>query len=190
VLKELRLARAALIKDRTAARNRAAQLALPLTRRQNARRLAAVERDLRALDEAIAAVIAADESLARAAAILVSIPGISAVTAAAVLAEMPELGSLKPSAAASLGGLAPMTRQSGKWQGRAAIRGGRAGLRRALYMAALTASRFNPDLKAVFDRLVAAGKAPKLALTAVMRKLLLLANALLRDDRKWSHEAP
>jgi transposase len=190
VLKELRLARAALIKDRTAARNRAAQLALPLTRRQNARRLAAVERDLRALDEAIAAVIAADESLARAAAILVSIPGISAVTAAAVPAEMPELGSLKPSAAASLGGLAPMTRQSGKWQGRAAIRGGRAGLRRALYMAALTASRFNPDLKAVFDRLVAAGKAPKLALTAVMRKLLLLANALLRDDRKWSHEAP
>jgi transposase len=131
-LKELRLARAALIKDRTAARNRAAQLAFPLTRRQNARRLAAVERDLRALDEAIAAVIAADESLARAAAILVSIPGISAVTAAAVLAEMPELGSLKPGAAASLGGLAPMTRQSGKWQGRAAIRGGRAGLRRAL----------------------------------------------------------
>jgi transposase len=57
-------------------------------------------------------------------------------------------------------------------------------------MAALTASRFNPDLKAVFDRLVAAGKAPKLALTAVMRKLLLLANALLRDDREWSPEAP
>lgn len=189
-LRELRLARAALIRDRTAARNRAPHLALPLLKRQNTARLAAIERDLLALDQAIAAVIAGDAGLARAAAILVSIPGISAVTAAAILAEMPELGSLEPGAAASLGGLAPMTRQSGTWQGRAAIRGGRAGLRRALYMAALTASRFNPDLKAVFDRLVDAGKAPKLALTAVMRKLLLLANALLRDDREWSPHAP
>lgn len=189
-LRELRLARAALIRDRTAARNRAPHLTLALVRRQNARRLAAIERDLLAANQAIAALVERDPRLSRAAAILVSIPGISAVTAAAVLAEMPELGSLEPAAAASLGGLAPMTRQSGNWHGRAAIRGGRAGLRRALYMAALTASRFNPDLTAIFNRLVAAGKAPKLALTAVMRKLLLLANALLRDDREWSPEAP
>lgn len=189
-LRELRLARAALIKDQTAAKNRAPHLALPLLRRQNAGRLAAIERDLTAVDQAIAAVIAGDERLARAAAIIASIPGIATITAAAVLAEMPELGSLEPGAAASLAGLAPMTRQSGKWQGRAAIHGGRAGLRRALYMAALTASRFNPDLKANFNRLVAAGKPPKLALTAVMRKLLLLANALLRDDREWSPNAP
>ena len=189
-LRELRLARAALLRDRTAARNREPHLTLALLKRQNRARLAAIDRELRAVDAAIAAVIAEDENLARAAAILVSIPGISAVTAAAVPAEMPELGSLAPGAAASLGGLAPITRRSGKWQGRAAIRGGRAGLRRALYMAALTASGFNPDLKAVHDRLLAAGKARKLALVAVMRKLLLLANALLRDGRTWCPNAP
>jgi transposase len=189
-LKELRLARDALIRDRTAARNRAHQLTLPLLRRQNARRLAAIERDLVALDAAIAALIASEPALARAAAILQSIPGISEITAAAILAAMPELGTLEPGAAASLAGLAPVTRQSGTWTGRAAIGGGRAGLRRALYMPALAAARYNPDLAAKYQSLRAAGKPPKLALTAIMRKLLLLANALLRDGRQWSPNAP
>jgi transposase len=81
----------------------------------------------------------------------------------AILAEIPELGCPEPGAAASLGGLAPMTRQSGSWTGRAATRGGRAGLRRALHMAARSASRFNPDLKAVSDRLVDAGKPGRVA---------------------------
>jgi transposase len=89
--------------------------------------------------------------------------------------------------AASLAGLAPVTRQSGRWTGRASIRGGRAGLRRALSMPAQTAARFNPDLKAKYDALHQAGKP---ALTVLMRKLLLLANALLRDNREWSPNAP
>jgi transposase len=103
---------------------------------------------------------------------------------------MPELGGLGHGEAASLAGLAPVTRQSGTWQGRAAIRGGRAGLRRALYMPALAAARFNPDLAARYRALRAAGKPAKLALVAVMRKLLILANALLRDNRTWSPTAP
>jgi transposase len=189
-LRELQLARAALLRDRTAAQNRAAQIRLLLLRRQNARALRALERALTQVDAAIAALIAGDEGLARKAHILCSIPGISAVTAAAILAEMPELGMLEPGAAASLAGLAPFTRQSGRWQGQAKIGGGRADLRRALYLPALTAARFNPDLKAVYDRLRAAGKPAKLALTAVMRKLLLLANALLRDDRTWQLTRP
>lgn len=189
-LKELRLARAALVKDRTAAANRAKHLRLPLLRSQSARRLKQIDRDIAAIDDAIAAVIAGDEALARACAILCSIPGISAVTAAAILAEMPELGTLEPAAAASLAGLAPVTRQSGTWAGRAAIRGGRRGLRRALYMPAIATIRCNPNFKARYDAFRRAGKPPKVAITALMRKLLLLANALLRDGRTWTPEAP
>jgi transposase len=112
-------------------------------------------------------------------------PASRPVTAATLVVEMPELGTLDARQVASLAGLAPITRQSGTWQGRAFIRGGRAQIRRALYMPALVAARFNPDLKETFDRLIAAGKPPKIAITAVVRKLLILANALLRQERKW-----
>ncbi len=189
-LHELELARAALIRERTAAKNRGPRLTLALLRRQHATRLRAIERGLAEIDAAIAALIAANQDLARSAEILCSIPSLSDITAAALLAEMPELGTLEPGAAASLAGLAPRTRQSGRWKGAAKIGGGRAELRRALYMPALTAARFNPDLKAVYDRLRARGKPAKLALTAVMRKLLILANALIRDDRTWTPTRP
>jgi transposase len=85
-----------------------------------------------------------------------------------------------------LAGLAPVARDSGRFQGKRSIRGGRASLRRALYMPALVAARFNPDLKAKYQALLQAGKPPKLAITVIMRKLLLLANALLRDRRTWA----
>ena len=103
-----------------------------------------------------------------------------------MLIEMPELGSLDQRQAASLAGLAPVARDSGRWKGKRSIRGGRATLRQALYMPALVATRFNPDLKCKYRALVAAGKPTKVAITAIMRKLLLLANALLRDRRSWS----
>ncbi|MET2832659.1 transposase, partial [Mesorhizobium shangrilense] len=104
--------------------------------------------------------------------------------------DMPELGALGQAQAASLAGLAPVTRQSGQWTGRAFIRGGRANLRQALYMPALLAMRFNPDLKAKYDQLTAAGKPFKVAITAIMRRLILLANALLRDGRNWTQSLP
>lgn len=184
-LHELQRARATLLRERTAAKNRAGQLTLALLRRQNATRLRQIERALVELDAAIAALIASDMGLARKAHVLCSIPGISIVTAAAILAEMPELGSLEAATAASLTGLAPVTRESGRWKGAAKIGGGRADLRRALYLPALSAARFNPDLKAVYDRLRARGKPAKVALVAVMRKLVILANVLVRDDRTW-----
>ena len=118
--------------------------------------------------------------------ILQSIPGIGDATAFAILIEMPELGALEHKCAASLAGLAPIARDSGRQRGKRSIRGGRAHLRQALYLPALVAVRFNPDLKARYDALRAAGKPPKVALTAVMRKLLILANALLRDGRTWT----
>ena len=83
-------------------------------------------------------------------------------------------------------GLAPVTRQSGTWKGRAFIKGGRANLRQALYMPALVATRFNQDLKDKYETMIKAGKPPKVAITAVMRKLIVLANTLLKDERKWS----
>jgi transposase len=115
-----------------------------------------------------------------------SIPGIAQATALSLLIEMPELGALDQSQVASLAGLAPMARDSGASRGRRTIRGGRAHLRQALYMPTLVAARFNPDLKAKYQALLAAGKPAKVALTAIMRKLIILANALLRDQRHWS----
>lgn len=184
------MAREALVKNRTAVKNRAKNLTLPILKRHNAEQLRQVERQMAAIEKEIMALITADPDLARRLDILVSIPGISAITAFALLIDMPELGTLGQSQAASLAGLAPVARQSGHWTGRAFIRGGRANVRQALYMPALVALRFNPDLKAKYDQLKAAGKASKVAITAIMRKLILLANALLRDGRNWTPSLP
>ena len=184
-LRELQLARAALIKDRTAARNRAKVLGLAVLKRQNAERLRQIERQLAAIEAEIESRIEADPELSRRFAILLSIPGIARVSAFTLLIEMPELGAMDAKQAASLAGLAPVARQSGRWTGRAFIRGGRASLRQAMYMPALVAMRFNPDLKAKYRQLIDAGKPAKVAITAIMRKLIVLANALLRHGRSW-----
>jgi transposase len=189
-LKDLHMAREALVKSRTAAKNRAKTLTLAILKRQNAAQLRQIERQITAIEAEIMALIKTDPDLAIRFDILVSIPGISATTAFALLIDMPELGTLGHGQAASLAGLAPVARQSGKWIGRAFIRGGRANVRQALYMPALVAMRFNPELRAKYEQLKAAGKASKVAITAIMRKLLLLANALLRDRRKWTPSLP
>ncbi|MGO7905987.1 IS110 family transposase [Rhizobium leguminosarum] len=118
-------------------------------------------------------------------ALLTSVPGVGATTARTLLAELPELGSLDRRQIASLAGLAPWTRQSGKWKGKSFIGGGRGKVRAVLFMAALVASRYNPDLKAFRDRLVAAGKPKIVAIVATMRKLLTILNAIIRDGRPW-----
>ena len=189
-LRELAAARRALIKDRAAAKTRLGVAALPLVRLQLEARLRQIEAQLATIDTAMAERVAEDEEMARKRDILVSIPGIGETTALAMLVEMPELGTLGPKPAASLAGLAPISRQSGKWQGSERIRGGRAPLRHAIYMPALVAARFNPALKATYQRLRLAGKPAKLAITALMRKLVVLADALIRDNRKWTKTAP
>ncbi|RJT41358.1 IS110 family transposase [Mesorhizobium waimense] len=189
-LKDLQMARQALVKNRTAARNRAKALTLPILKRHNAEQLRQIDRQMAAVEKEIMALIQADPDLSRRFAILVSIPGVSAITACALLIDMPELGTLGQAQAASLAGLAPVARQSGQWTGRAFIRGGRAMVRQALYMPALVAMRFNPDLKAKYGKLKAAGKPSKVALTAIMRKLIILANTLLRDQRNWTPNRP
>jgi transposase len=185
-LRDLHVARAGLIKDRTRLRNRAQTHDIAVLKRQTRARLAQVERQIAELDAEIAALIEAQETTARSRDILCSMPGIGAVTAAAMLILLPEIGTLERKQVASLAGLAPITRQSGQWQGKAFIGGGRKPLRDALYMPALVAMRHNPDLKAKYEDLRAAGKPAKVAIVAIMRKLIEMANALVKADRKWT----
>jgi len=186
ILRDLHVARTGLIKDRTRLRNRAQTQDIAVLKRQTRARLAQVERQIAELDAEIAALIEAQETTARSRDILCSMPGIGAVTAAAMLILLPEIGTLERKQVASLAGLAPITRQSGQWQGKAFIGGGRKPLRDALYMPALVAVRHNPDLKAKYDNMRTAGKPAKVALVAVMRKLIEMANALVKADRKWT----
>jgi transposase len=185
-MKELVVARQALIKDRTAALNRQKVVRSSLLRRQLEQRLRQIARHLAGVDAQLQSLCLEDADLAPLLAILMSIRGIAQTTAVSLLVERPELGSLDQSQVASLAGVAPVARDSGSSRGRRMIRGGRAHVRQALYMPALVAVRFNPDLKAKYRALLAAGKPPKVALTAIMRKLVILANALLRDQRNWA----
>jgi transposase len=185
-MKELHVARRALVKDRVAARNRDHRHRSPLLKRQARQRLRHIDRQIAAVDAALHAELTADPALLARFDILMSIPGVGQATAFALLVEMPELGAIEHKGAASLAGLAPIARDSGQRSGKRCIRGGRAPLRQALYMPALVAVRFDAAMKAKYEALLAAGKPPKVALIAIMRKLLILANALLRDGRTWS----
>ncbi len=117
--------------------------------------------------------------------LLRSVPGVGPAVARTLIADLPELGQLNRQQIAALVGVAPLNRDSGRLRGRRTIWGGRANVRAALYMAALVASRYNPAIKTFYDRLLAAGKVPKVALTACMRKLLVILNAILKHGTQW-----
>ena len=134
-------------------------------------------------EQAIAALIDHDPVLQHKAKRLQAIPGVGPVVASTMLAEMPELGKLTPPTAAALAGVAPYNQDSGPKQGFRSIGGGRRTVRCALYMATLSAVRHDRILKEFFQRLIAAGKKPKVALTACMRKLVILMNRLLKNDQ-------
>ncbi|MBK5017927.1 IS110 family transposase [Pantoea sp. S62] len=123
--------------------------------------------------------------------LLTSVKGVADITAATLLAELPELGTLTRREISALVGVAPVNRDSGKMRGRRTIFGGRAGVRGTLYMAVITAIQFNPAIRTFYIRLVAAGKAKKVALVACMRKLLTILNAMVRSGSYWEdHSAP
>lgn len=143
-----------------------------------------------ALEARIQARIQGDPESRRVFEILTSIAGVGLITAAALMCWMPEPGTLKNRQAAALIGVAPYARESGQSARPRHIRGGRRRPRDVLYMAALTAKTCNPELKALYDRLKARGKHHTAALVAIMRKLVILANVLLRDGRTWTVEPP
>lgn len=118
--------------------------------------------------------------------LLMSLPGVGPIVAASLLIRMPELGNLRRGQAAALLGVAPFDRQSGQWKGQSFISGGRGRPRRMIYLAAIAAKRFNPGFKAFAQRLRDAGKPPKVAIVAVMRKLIEAANLVLARQRPWS----
>ncbi len=188
-LSELMAARGALVKDQTAARNRAKNLTLVLLKRQSEQHLKQIETQIDAIDQEQKAILATHPSLKIRFDILVTMPGLGAVTALTLLIGMPELGFMDAKQAASLTGVAPVTRQSGTWKGKSFIHGGRANIRHALYMPALVAIRFNPDLKAKYLALRLAGKPAKVAIVAIMRKIIITANAIPRDNRMWTAKA-
>ena len=180
-LAELTQRRRQLLQLQINERNHAEQYRDAFRLRQSRQLAQTLEKQITQCDAAIAALIAQDAQLTHKAARLKAIPGVGPVVAATVLAELPELGRLNPQTVAALAGVAPYNRDSGDQQGRRRINGGRTTVRCALYMASLSAVRHDRILKAVYERLLAAGKKPLVALTACMRKLVILMNRLLKN---------
>ncbi len=162
--------------------NRLAQLSCAELRTLSRSLMSKIKNQIETLDRRIGELIAQDQTLWEKAQKLTAISGVGARTAALLLAQMPELGQLNRRQAAALAGLAPFNHDSGSIRGKRAIFGGRRALRSGLYMAALSAARFNPILSRFYQRLRAKGKPHKLALTAVMRKLLLALNHSLKPE--------
>lgn len=141
--------------------------------------------EIKEIDSEIQRLFDDDEDLKRKMEVMTSVPGVGKVTAAAVLSECPEIGECTKKQIASLAGLAPVNRDSGKWRGRRMIGGGRQYLRKALYMSAVVASRHHPILSCHYQRLIESGKPFKVAVTAVMRRLLVILNALIKTNACW-----
>jgi transposase len=144
-----------------------------------------LERQVAKLDEELSQTIRSSPVWRAKDDLLQSMPGVGPVLATTLLASVPELGTLNRRQVAALVGVAPLNRESGTWRGKRTVWGGRAPVRAVLYMGALVAARHNPVLKAFYQRLRQAGKAPKVALTACMRKLLTMLNAMLKHHTPW-----
>lgn len=144
-----------------------------------------LEGRLKELDEDLEDIIRSSAVWREKEEMLRSVPGVGAVVSRALVVDIPELGRLNRKQIAALVGVAPLNRDSGKFRGRRMVWGGRAHVRSALYMATLTAVRLNPQIKKFYWRLIEAGKKPKVALTACMRKLLTVLNAMVRNKTSW-----
>lgn len=184
-LADLMARRRQIIEMIVAERNREKRVTVKRIRKSIARLIAALEKELAEIDAEIDLCVRGSPAWREKEDLLASVPGVGSTTARTLIAELPELGGLDAKRIASLAGLAPYTRQSGNWKGKSMIGGGRAGVRSALFLAALVAARHNPILKAFRDRLVARGKPKMVALIAVARKLLTILNAIIRDNKPW-----
>jgi transposase len=169
----------------TAERQRLAQAHTPAVQRSLKTHIAWLLRQIDDSDGQLQALIRQSPVWREQEDLLQSVPGVGPITARTLLGTLPELGTLAPRPLAALVGVAPLNNDSGHFRGRRTPWGGRADVRRVLYMAALVAVRRNAVLKAFYERLIATGKRPKVALVAAMHKLLLMLNAILRDRKPW-----
>jgi transposase len=184
-LKQLVERRRQLIELRTAEKNRLQQATSPAATKSINTLLKTLEQQIKEMTSAIATLLKSHQDWHDKSEILQSVPGVGPVTASTLLAEFSELGQLNREAAAALAGLAPINRDSGQFHGSRSIRGGRANVRSALYMACVSAIKRNPAIKAYYQHLIAAGKCYKKAITACMRKLIVILNTMLRTKTKW-----
>jgi transposase len=180
-LAELVGARQSLVEQRTAEISRQEHLRLPILVRDAQKAIEQLEKRIAKLEELIEKTIQTHSELAAKAARLREVVGIGPISVVTLLALMPELGHLNRGQAAALAGVAPYCRDSGNYRGRRHISGGRSAVRRVLYMAAVTARTHNPILRAYYESLLSRGKPAKVALTAIMRKLIIVLNRLLQD---------
>jgi transposase len=185
-LAEMVTVRRHLSDEKIAAENASRLLEDAMLQRLSRRRIARLAADIALLDQHLVEIVAADAVLAHRYRLLSSMPGVGPVLACTLIALLPELGHLSRIRVAALVGVAPYDFDSGKRKGKRCIWGGRAPVRNALYMAALSASNWNPTLKVFHDRLAATGKKPKVVIVAVMRKMITMLNAMLCDDVVWA----
>jgi transposase len=185
-LTEMLAVRRQLSAEKVAAENASRLLEDTMLRRLSRRRIARLATDIDMLDKHLVDIVGTDATLAHRYQLLTSMPGVGAVLACTLIALLPELGRMNRKQVAALVGVAPYAFESGTLKGRRCIWGGRANVRQVLYMAAMSASNWNPVLKAFHDRLEAAGKKPKVAIVAVMRKMMIMLNAMVRDNVGWA----
>src|SRR5499427_7284644 len=157
-----------------------------MLQRLSRRRIARLAADIELLDKRLVESVATDATLAHRYRLLTSMPGVGPVLACTLIALLPELGGMSRKQVAALVGVAPYAFESGTLKGRRCIWGGRANVRQVLYMAAMSASNWNPALKLFHDRLKGSGKLPKVVIVAVMRKMITTLNAMVRDDVVWA----
>jgi len=189
-LQELLRARQSAVDEATALGNQLGETGNAFLKKQLGIRIRQCKAFIAKLEKELLRLIDSDAAMARRFEIVQSIPGVGAIAAAWLVIGLSELGACSGKAASLLAGLAPLDDDSADRKGHRRIRGGRADVRRGLFMAAISAVRFNPDQKAFYSRLIAKGKAHKIVVTAVMRRLVVLANTLLKEDRHWQPTAP
>jgi transposase len=184
-LGELVARRRQIVEMMTAERNRRRQASLKRVAKGIDRHVLTLQKELTALEQDLDEMIRGTPIWREADDLLKTVPGINNTTARSLIADLPELGTLDRRRIAALVGAAPFNRDSGTRRGQRTIWGGRAAVRAALYMPTVSAARHNPVIRAFYQRLLAAGKPKKVALIACMRKLLIILNAMLRDNRPW-----
>jgi transposase len=185
-LQDLVARRRQLVELRTAEMNRRENVTSKFVRKSLQESVDAINKQVRRFEKRIAALVQSDDEWKEKFEIVQSTPGFGPTTSSSLVADVPELGQLSRRKISALVGLAPFNCDSGEFRGRRRIRGGRISVRCSLYMAALTARRFNPVIKAFADRLEALGKKPKVIITACMRKLLVILNAMVKNKTHWN----
>jgi transposase len=175
-----------LVKQRTMEKQHLEAANDPYTTRSIKKFIKSFDQEIERIEAEIKKLIAADDDLQKRIEKLIQVDGIGSVTASTLVSQLPELGQLSNKQISALVGVAPFCRDSGTMKGRRIVWGGRALIRSTLYMATLSAVRFNPPVKAFYQRLITNGKLKKVALVACMRKLLIILNAMTKNDSEWN----